>query len=95
MALASITIEQIEHRRWVAEIEVGGSVSRIARLRAESFDDLMLKMMDAYRSLVPVDEAGPPPLGDRPIDASALPARSPPPIGKRKAAEMRQAADNV
>lgn len=94
MSLATIIIEQIEHQRWVAEIEAGFPICRMARLRAENFDDLMTQIRETYRGFVPEDEAGPPPMGEQEIDASALPPRGPRPVGKRRAAELRHAADN-
>jgi hypothetical protein len=53
MPLTVISIEQIEHTRWVAEVEVGGMTARRVVVRGGSFEEIMIGIEDAWRAYTP------------------------------------------
>jgi hypothetical protein len=53
MPLTRIEIEQIEHTRWVAEVEVGGMTARRVVVRGGSFEEILIGIEDAWRAYTP------------------------------------------
>ncbi len=51
MPLGRIEIEEIGPGRWVAEIEAGGSSAVRRSVRATSFDDIILAVVEAHAAL--------------------------------------------
>ena len=92
MPLITVDIQQTGPGRWVAEFEAGGVVARRRLLNAASFDEIILKVIEAHAALVP-PEPPPRPVGpDRPIDESLLPPKPAVPLSKTAAQQMRVAS---
>jgi len=53
MPLSRIEIVQTAIDRWVAEVEVGGSIARRTIVRGSSFEEVLISVEDAYRALTP------------------------------------------
>jgi hypothetical protein len=51
--LTTIEIEQTAHDNWHAEVVVGGTMARREVINSPSFDEVMIRVEDAYRRFVP------------------------------------------
>jgi len=52
MPLARIEIEQIEATRWVAEVEIGGFMSKRTRVTGDDYQGIMGAVIEAYDGLL-------------------------------------------
>jgi hypothetical protein len=91
MPLCVVNIQQTARDRWVAEYEGGGVVARRKLVNATSFDDIMLKVIEAHALLAPPELPAPAQGPDRPIDESLLPPKPAAPLSKTAAQQMRVA----
>lgn len=57
MSMAVIQIEQHGFNAWVAEVEIGGNVTRREMVRAATFDGVMEKVAEVYWRLTPFSAA--------------------------------------
>lgn len=92
MPLGIITIEEREANRWTAELEVGFPVNRRGEVRADTLEGILEAVRAKYREYLPAPWPVPADPGPLVIDESKLPQIETP-VGKRRAQEMRNAAD--
>lgn len=93
MPLVVVDIQQTARDRWIAEFEASGVVARRKLLNAGSFDEIILKVIEAHALLVPPEKPLAPSGPDRPIDESLLPPKPSPPLSRRAAQQARVALD--
>jgi len=67
MPSAEIRIEHV-NQNWLAEVEVGGMVSRRRMLRADDFEGIMRAVVDAYLEFVPQEAPKRATLPDVPLE---------------------------
>lgn len=66
MPLALITVEQAERDRWHAEVETGGYLSKRRVINAQSFDEVMAGVLDAYEEMTGAKADEPAPVVEPP-----------------------------
>lgn len=70
MPLAKIDVEQLEHNRWVGNIEAqvpGGPFRRIV-VRGDTFEEVWNTVYSTYRSIVPLEKPAVEKFTIRPFD---------------------------
>ena len=92
--MADIEIDQTAPGIWVARVEATPKHPGFTVRAAGSIDDIFLSVLAKYREFIPVDAPIPLVGPSKPIDQSLLPKKRVP-LSRKKAQEMRQAADGL